>query len=333
MLRLWLALTVSGTVAGLSAALVVLLGAPDWEWRSAFALGGEFIHLRLDGVSALFLALLCVVGGTGAVYAREYWSEHHYPDSAPRGRAWWSALLLSMGLVLTVSNGLHFLISWELFALCGYFLITLDGRRREVRAAGWLYLAASHAGTVCLFAFFSALAARTGGWELGPLREQAGLAPLFWLALAGFGVKAGFFPLHIWLPSAHANAPSHVSAIMSGVAIKMGLYGIVRFSGWLPVPSAAGWVVIALGATVRCWGSRSRSRRTISSVCSRIVQWKHGSDSDRVGAALLAVTHGDAPWGQLRSPGRCCTYGIMAHSRRCCFLAPVLCCTLPARGR
>ena len=72
---------------------------------------------------------------------------------------------------------------------------------------------------------------------------------MFWLALAGFGVKAGFFPLHIWLPSAHANAPSHVSAIMSGVAIKMGLYGIVRFSGWLPVPSAAGWVVIGLGAT------------------------------------------------------------------------------------
>ena len=125
--RTWLALTVAGTVAGLSAALMVLLGAPDWEWRSGFSLGGELVHLRLDGVSALFLVLLCVVGGAGAVYAREYWSEHHYPASAPRGRAWWSALVLSMGLVLTVSNGLHFLIAWELFAICGYFLITLDG--------------------------------------------------------------------------------------------------------------------------------------------------------------------------------------------------------------
>ena len=102
---------------------------------------------------------------------------------------------------------------------------------------------------MCLFAFFATLAARTGSWDLGPMREHAELAPLFWLALFGFGVKAGFFPLHIWLPSAHANAPSHVSAIMSGVAIKMGLYGIVRFSGWLPVPPAAGWVVIGLGAT------------------------------------------------------------------------------------
>jgi hydrogenase-4 component B len=74
-----------------------------------------------------------------------------------------------------------------------------------------------------------------------------GVGPLFWLALFGFGVKAGLFPLHIWLPSAHANAPSHVSAILSGVAIKMGIYGIVRFSGWLPVPVAAGWVVAGLG--------------------------------------------------------------------------------------
>jgi hydrogenase-4 component B len=81
------------------------------------------------------------------------------------------------GLVLTNSNGLHFLIGWELFTVCAFFLVTLDRRRPEVRAAGWLYLAASHAGTVCLFAFFSSLAARTGSWELGPMREQAALRP------------------------------------------------------------------------------------------------------------------------------------------------------------
>ena len=247
--RTWLTLTVIGTAAGLGAALVVLLGGGDWEWRSEFLLGAEPLHLRLDGVSALFLALLSVVSGAGAVYSREYWSERDYPASAPRGRAWWSAFVVSMGLVLTMSNGLHFLIAWELFAICGFFLIGLDRSRREARAASWLYLAASHAGTLGLFAFFATLAARTGGWELGPMREHTELAALFWPALFGFGIKAGFFPLHIWLPSAHASAPSHVSAIMSGVAIKMGLYGIVRFSGWLPVPVAAGWVVIGLGAT------------------------------------------------------------------------------------
>ena len=302
--RLWLALTVAGAVAGLGAALLVLCGAADWEWRSAISLGGEFVHLRLDGLSALFLALLCVVGGAGAVYAREYWSEEHYPASAPRGRAWWSALVLSMGLVLLCSNGLHFLIAWELFAVSAFFLITLDRQRPEVRAAGWLYLAASHAGTVCLFAFFSTLAARTGSWELGPMREQAGLAPLFWLALAGFGVKAGLFPLHVWLPSAHANAPSHVSAIMSGVAIKMGVYGIVRFSGWLPVPAAAGWVVIGLGATSALLGiafafAQNDFKRLLAYCSVENV----GVILIGVGGALLAATHGDAPWGRLALAG------------------------------
>ncbi len=302
--RIWLALTVTGTAAGLGAAVMVLLGAPDWEWRSGFLLGGEPLHLRLDGVSALFLALLCVVGGAGAVYAREYWSDHHYPASAPRGRAWWSALVLSMGLVLTVSNGLHFLIAWELFAICAYFSITLDREQREVRAAGWLYLVASHAGTLCLFAFFSLLAARTGSWDLGPMRDQAGLTPLFWLALFGFGVKAGFFPLHIWLPSAHANAPSHVSAIMSGVAIKMGLYGIVRFSGWLPVPSTAGWVVIGLGAISALLGiSFALAQNDFKRLLAYCSVENMGVILIGVGGALLAVTHNDAPWGRLAMAG------------------------------
>ncbi|HWA25996.1 MAG TPA: proton-conducting transporter membrane subunit [Lacunisphaera sp.] len=246
--RSWLAFTLAGSLAGLGAALLVLLGAPDWDSRSALTVGGEAWHGRLDGLSALFLALVAVVGGAGAVYAQEYWPDRHYPDSAPRGRAWWSVLLLSLGGVLVSANGLHFLIAWELFTLSAYFLVTLDRTRSEVRAAGWLFLAASHVGTVCLFAFFGTLAARTGSWELGPMHGQAGLAPLFWLVLAGFGVKAGLFPLHVWLPSAHANAPSHVSAILSGVAVKMGLYGLVRFSGWLPLPAAGGWVVLGLGA-------------------------------------------------------------------------------------
>jgi hydrogenase-4 component B len=302
--RTWLAFTLAGATAGLTAALSVLLGAADWEWHSAFSLGGELVHLRLDAVSALFLALLCVVGGAGAVYAREYWSEEHYPASAPRGRAWWSALLLSMGLVLTNSNGLHFLIGWELFTVCAFFLVTLDRQRPEVRAAGWLYLVASHAGTVCLFAFFSTLAARTGSWELGPMREQVALAPLFWLALAGFGVKAGMFPLHVWLPSAHANAPSHVSAIMSGVAIKMGIYGIVRFSGWLPVPVGAGWLVIGLGATSALLGiAFAFAQNDFKRLLAYCSVENIGVILIGVGGALLAVTHGDAPWGKLALAG------------------------------
>ena len=173
-----------------------------------------------------------------------------------------------------------------------------------MRAAGWLYLAASHAGTLCLFAFFAALAARTGSWDLGPMRERAELAPLFWLALVGFGMKAGLFPLHIWLPSAHANAPSHVSAILSGVTIKMGIYGLVRFSGWLPVPRGRGWVVAALGvaSAVLAWPSRSAS--TTSSACSPTTASRtSASSSSGSGFALVAAAHGDAAWGRLALAG------------------------------
>lgn len=298
--RLWLAFTLAAAVAAFGAAMTVFPTAAGWEWQSGMTLGGERVHLRLDGLSALFVVLVAVVGGAGAVYSRGYWSDHHAPDSAPRGRVWWSALLLSMLGVLTVSNGIHFLMAWEAFALCGYFLIILDGKKPAVRKAGWLYLAASHAGTVCLFAFFALLAVRTGVWDLGPLRERAALAPLFWLALAGFGMKAGFFPLHVWLPSAHANAPSHVSAIMSGVAIKMGVYGILRFSGWLPVPPAAGWVVIALGAASALLGiafalAQNDYKRLLAYCSVENV----GIILIGLGGALMARTHGDAVWGRL----------------------------------
>ncbi|MGE4441814.1 MAG: proton-conducting transporter membrane subunit [Desulfomicrobium sp.] len=245
--RGWIVSILAATLFAFLPCAAVLTGTPVWEWRSGWLLGGEHAFLRLDETSAFFMTLLAVVGAAGALYSRTYWSSQDHPRSAGQSRLWWSAMLASMGLVLTQSNGLHFLLAWESFALSAYFLITLDRRSPQVRSAGWLYLTASHAGTLALFGFFAALAARTGSWDLGPMREHETLAPLFWIALLGFGIKAGAFPLHIWLPSAHANAPSHASAIMSGLAIKMGVYGLVRFSSWLPLPAQAGWVVAGLG--------------------------------------------------------------------------------------
>jgi len=298
--RTWLALILVGAVAACSAALTVLVGTADLNWHSTFPVGGELLHLRLDALSAFFLMLVGVIGGTGAIYSTEYWSDGHYPKSAPRGRAWWSGLVLSLGMVLLASNGLHFLIAWEVFTVCAYFLVTLENRRSEVRAAGWLYLAASHIGMVFLFAFFGLLASKTGSWELGPMREQTGLAPLFWLMLLGFGVKAGIFPLHVWLPSAHANAPSHVSAIMSGVAIKMGVYGIIRFSGWLPMPAAAGPVVIGLGATGALLGiAFAIAQNDIKRLLAYCSVENIGVIFIGLGVALIAASHGDALWGRL----------------------------------
>ena len=300
----WLAATLAGSAGLLAAAIPVLGGGEPWEWRSSFLVGGEILHFRLDAVSAVFLALLGVVGAAGAVYAHSYWADEGHPASAPRGRVWWSALMLSMGLVLVASNGLHFLIAWELFTLSAYFLITLDRQRSEVQAAGWLYLGASHAAVLALFAFFAVLAARTGSWELGPMKEHAELAPLFWLALFGFGLKAGLFPLHIWLPSAHANAPSHVSAIMSGVTIKLGIYGLVRFSGWLPVPGAACWVVVGLGVVSALLGvAFALGQHDLKRLLAYHSVENIGIILIGFGFGLVGAAQGNSTWGRLALAG------------------------------
>ena len=302
--RWWRAATLAGVTAALMAAVSVLIGGAGWEWRGGFSVGGELLHLRLDSLSAFFLVLLCVVGGAGTVYAGEYWPDPEHPRSARTGRVWWNVLLFSLGFVLITSNGLHFLIAWELFTLSAYFLITLSRQRHAVRAAGWLYLGASHAATLALFAFFTELAVRTGSWELGPMREQAELAPLFWLGLFGFGLKAGLFPLHIWLPSAHANAPSHVSAILSGVTIKMGIYGLVRFSGWLPTPDGAGWVVAALGVISAVLGvAFALGQHDLKRLLAYHSVENIGIILIGLGFALVAVQQGNPVWGRLALAG------------------------------
>ena len=302
--RVWLASTIVGAIAALAAAVYVLSGGGELEWRSAIRLGGEPLHMRLDAISAMFLALLSVVGGAGAVYACEYWPEKAHPRSARAGRVWWSVIMMSLGVVMLSSNGLHFLIAWELFTVSSYFLITLDRHNSEARSAGWLYLAASHAATLCLFAFFATMAARTGSWELGPMGERSDLAPLFWLALAGFGVKAGMFPLHIWLPSAHANAPSHVSAIMSGVSLKAGIYGLVRFSGWLPLPAGAGWVVAFLGVASAVLGvAFALGQHDLKRLLAYHSVENIGIILIGLGFALVARAHGNAAWGLLALAG------------------------------
>ncbi len=260
--------------------------------------------MRLDELSAFFLLLLAVVGASGALFSQTYWPQKNHPSSARQSRLWWSAMLAGMGLVLTQSNGLHFLVAWEFFALSAYFLVTLERENPQVRAAGRLYLVASHAGTLALFGFFTSLAAQTGSWELGPMTSQTSLAPLFWVALLGFGIKAGVFPLHIWLPSAHASAPSHVSAIMSGVAIKMGIFGLIRFSSWLPLPAGAGWAVAALGCVSAVLGvAFALGQHDLKRLLAYHSVENIGIILIGLGFAMIALDHGRPEWGLLALTG------------------------------
>lgn len=298
--RWWIISTLAASAYASWAAAKTLSSGSVWEWHSGWTLGGEHVFMRLDAISAFFLLLLAVVGASGAFYSRTYWPQKKHPRSARQSRLWWSLMLACMALVLTQSNGLHFLFAWESFALSAYFLITLERGNPKVRAAGWLYLVASHAGTLALFGFFTSLAAQTGSWELGPMTSQTSLAPLFWVALLGFGIKAGVFPLHIWLPSAHASAPSHVSAIMSGVAIKMGIYGMVRFSSWLPLPAGAGWVVAGLGCVSAVLGvAFALGQHDLKRLLAYHSVENIGIILIGLGFAMIALDQGRPDWGLL----------------------------------
>jgi hydrogenase-4 component B len=125
-------------------------------------------------------------------------------------------------------------------ALSGFFMVGTEDHLPEVRRASWIYFISTHVATLTLFAMFVLLHQTTGTFQFRPVAlHEAGLGVLYWIffmALFAFGIKAGLMPLHVWLPDAHANAPSHVSALLSGIMLKMGIYGLIRITGYLPAP-------------------------------------------------------------------------------------------------
>ena len=160
-------------------------------------------------------------------------------------------LAAAMALVVIAGNGALFLMAWEVMALTAGLALTVEHERREVREAGSIYLIATHTGTVALFVMFALLRATTGSFIV-PAGGSLAAATLpgtaiFLCALVGFGSKAGLMPFHIWLPAAHANAPSHISALMSGVMLKMGLYGIIRVVSLYGQPLWWGMILLGCG--------------------------------------------------------------------------------------
>ena len=247
-------LTVAGAMLGIAGSVLTLSGRGAGAVTLPSVLPGEQAALGVDGLSAFFALPIFVIGAVGSIYGLGYWPPAHNPRNGRRLRFCYGLLLAAMTVITVARDGVTFLAAWEVMALAGYFLVTTDSRSPEVREAGWLYLLFSHAGTLCLFGFFALLARAEGGFALRVLPPGAagpGVAGLlFVLALVGFGIKAGVMPLHSWLPAAHASAPSHVSAVMSGVMLKMGVYGIVRAASLLPAaPVAWGALVLVAGGS------------------------------------------------------------------------------------
>jgi hydrogenase-4 component B len=164
-------------------------------------------------------------------------------------------MLLALTLVFTASNVIFFLVAWELVVVTSYFLVITDHESEEVRNGGMLYMLMSRGGTGMLYLGFLLLATAAGSMEFQALHGAGGRlnpvlsAAAFLLLFFGFGVKAGIIPLHIWLPAAHPVAPSNVSALMSGIVIKTGIYGMARvfFDFYGDTPVWAGMLVLVAG--------------------------------------------------------------------------------------
>ncbi|MEI6385047.1 MAG: proton-conducting transporter membrane subunit [Spirochaetota bacterium] len=237
-------LGVAGTAFALGETTNAYVSLPWFLPSGAFLAG-------LDGLSAAFLVPVFAIGTLGSVYGLGYWKASAHPGTWRRLGLSWGALVAAMALVLVARDAVLFLVAWELMALASWLAATVESDKPEVRRAGWVYLVATHVGTLFLFAMFSYWRNATGSFTLEavPGLGPAAAGTLFMLSLVGFGMKAGLVPLHFWLPGAHANAPSHVSALMSGVMIKLGIYGIFRMSSLLPRPEFWwGWTLLGIGA-------------------------------------------------------------------------------------
>lgn len=188
------------------------------------------LSFKIDGLSSFFLVLIFAISMVATIYSFNYMNKPENALKTAVSYLFFSLLIASMALVVTANNMVTFMLAWEIMSLSSFFLVIYNYQSLENRKAGYLYLVFSHVGALFLFAAFGVMFSYTGSFGF----EAAGTLPdvakfiVLMLFFLGFGSKAGVFPFHIWLPHAHPAAPSHISAVMSGVMIKTGIYGMLR---------------------------------------------------------------------------------------------------------
>src|SRR5213083_1032652 len=238
---------------GLVALVLGLCGVAGSAWTVVVdwlvPLGG--LQLTLDPLAGLFLVLVGGVALPASFYAAGS------AERSARGALAYPVFVASMCVVPLAANTMTFVIAWELMSLASYCLVLHEPEERASVRAAWVYAVMTHAGLACLLAGMLLMGAWTGSLRFADWRAAApGLGAgargvVFVLLAAGFAGKAGVIPLHVWLPLAHPAAPSHVSALMSGVMIKLGVYGLLRAGlDWLGAGPAWWGVAVLLAGTV-----------------------------------------------------------------------------------
>ncbi len=262
--KAWVSLALTGIgalYASAKAVGVLATGRTARLWSFDSPLFGHDTG-SMDGLSALLVLVIAVGSVAATLYSRGYLA-HHLATKSPAHTALHYASLtlmsLSMLAVVCSNGGFSFLFFWESMTVASFLLILFDAERPEVRRAALSYLIMMHVGFVLLIVGFARLSNVCGSASFAALpayfAAQPAL-PLFLVFLVGFGMKAGMFPLHVWLPEAHPAAPSHVSALMSGVMIKTGVYGILRITAAIPAPQlrTVGYILLGLGIVTGLWG-------------------------------------------------------------------------------
>ncbi|MFN3983591.1 MAG: proton-conducting transporter membrane subunit, partial [Caldilinea sp.] len=233
-------LTALGAGVGALAALILGIGTlaaaetMPFAWSASYADGFLSLMLTLDRLGGVFLVVIGLVGLAVAIYGYSYTAAYTGRYSLRLLGVLINVLPLSLALQVMADNAFTFLLLWEIMSLSAYWLVLTESDQPGTVRSGIRYIAMTHLGFAALVAMFLLLAGNDLNASFAAMRTHAAAETallrnvIFWLALVGFGSKAGIIPLHVWLPMAHPVAPSHVSALMSGVVIKMGIYGLVR---------------------------------------------------------------------------------------------------------
>jgi hydrogenase-4 component B len=253
------AISLGVTLVALLAAGASLLAPVSFGGTLVLPVGLPWLgaHFRLDPLAGFFLVVVNLGGAAASLFGLGY---GRHEESPGRVLPFFPAFLAGMNLVVVAADAFTFLFAWEFMSLSSWALVMAHHRRPGNAAAGYLYLLMASLGTLALLLAFGLLAGPSGGYAFEVIRQTAPPAVLsgavLVLALIGAGSKAGLVPLHVWLPLAHPAAPSHVSALMSGVMTKVAVYGFVRIVFDLLGPPSWWWgaVVPLLGGVTAVMG-------------------------------------------------------------------------------